>query len=684
MHRLLNTLVILLFSVDIFCQSPAIAVIPKPMHMQPGKGGFRIGAGSPITVCSADPELLRLARQYAQRLSAATGRSFPVRQVTGRPPGKGGIDLVLHAIPDSAIGDEGYRLQVKTGSVILSANSPSGIFYGMQTLTQLLPAQVESEAISPGVDWFIPAVDIIDKPRFGWRGLMLDVARHFFTKEQVKAFIDEMVRYKFNVLHLHLTDDEGWRIEIRSYPELTKKGAWNVKRVGYYGNFTPPLPEEKRDQGGFYTQDDIREIVAYAKARFVDILPEIDVPGHSLAAVVSYPTLSCTAEANTYSVRSGEMIRHWEGGHPVAWIDNTLCPANEQVYVFLDKVFGELASLFPFGYVHMGGDECATNFWEKSKAVKDLMAKEGLKDMKDVQGYFTKRVSKIIAAKGKRMVGWDEIVEGGIPENAMVMSWRDTLGGIKAAKLGHPVVMTPKSHTYLDLMQGDRIVEPFVYETLTLKTAYAFNPQPVGIDPSLVKGAQGNLWTEQIYSIRHMQYMLWPRCMALSESMWTPADQKDWGDFLRRAERHFERMDVRGVKYAKSIFDPIFKVSLDKKDSIVIDLSTEAPGLSIHYSFDNAHPDEFYPVYSSPLSIPKEAVMLKVVTSRNGKLIGRQIDMPVSELRNRAGRKGKPSEGSNAERRRLKLIILIQAAAIAVLSLIIYRKGRKNAGDAKR
>jgi hexosaminidase len=232
-------------------------------------------------------------------------------------------------------------------------------------------------------------------------------------------------------------------------------------------------------------------------------------------------------------------------------------------------------------------------------------------------------------------------------------------------------------------MQGDRIVEPFVYETLTLKTAYAFNPQPTGIDPSLIKGAQGNLWTEQIYNTRHMQYMLWPRGMALAEAMWTPADQKDWGDFLLRTERHFERMDIRGVKYAKSIFDPIFKVSLDNHDSILIDLSTEAQGLSIHYSFDNSHPDEFYPLYTSSLSIPKEAVMLKVVTSRNGKLIGRQIDMPVYELRNRAGPKGKPSEGSNAERRRLKIIILVQAAAIAVLLLIIYRKVRKKANEAK-
>lgn len=683
MRRLLNTLVILLFSVDIFCQSPAIAVIPKPMHMQSGTGGFRIGNGSPITVSTADPDLSRLAQQYAKRLSAATGGSFPVRQSTGRPAGKGGIDLVLNAIPDAAIGDEGYRLQVRSGSVILTANHPAGIFYGMQTLMQLLPKQLESDTLYPAVDWFIPAVDIIDRPRYGWRGLMLDVARHFFNKEQVKDFIDEMVRYKFNILHLHLTDDEGWRIEIKSYPELTKKGAWNVKRVGYYGNFSPPLPDEKRDQGGFYTQDDIREIVAYAKARFVDILPEIDVPGHSLAAVVSYPQLSCTPEANTYSVRSGEMMRHWEGGHPIAWIDNTLCPANEQVYVFLDKVFGELSSLFPFGYIHMGGDECAKNFWEKSKAVKDLMSKEGLKDMNDVQGYFTKRVSKIITAKGKRMVGWDEIVEGGIPENAMVMSWRDTTGGIKAAKLGHPVVMTPKSHTYLDLMQGDRIVEPFVYDTLTLKTTYAFNPQPTGVDPVLIKGAQGNLWTEQIYNTRHMQYMLWPRGMALAEAMWTPTDQKDWGDFLQRTERHFERLDIRGVKYAKSIYDPIFKVTLDEQDSILIDLSTEAQGLSIHYSFDNSHPDQFYPVYASPLSIPKEAVMLKVVTSRNGKLIGRQIDMPVSELRNRAGSKVKSSGGTNAERRRLKLIILVQAAAIAVLLLIIYRKSRKKAGDTK-
>ena len=289
-----------------------------------------------------------------------------------------------------------------------------------------------------------------------WRGLMFDVARHFFTKEQVKQYIDAMVKYKFNLLHLHLTDDEGWRIEIKSLPNLTKVGAYNVKKVGYFGTFSTPTPDEPRDYGGFYTQDDIRELVQYAKERFVNILPEIDVPGHSLAAVVSYPELSCTPGAENYHVRSGEEIMDWSHGQPpVALVDNTLCPANEKVYDFMDKVLTEVAKLFPFDYIHMGGDECPKNYWEKSDAIKALMQKEGLKNMEEVQSYFEKRLEKIVESKGKKFMGWDEILEGGLAPDAIVMSWRGIKGGIEAAKQGHQVVMSPTTFVYLDYMQAD-------------------------------------------------------------------------------------------------------------------------------------------------------------------------------------------------------------------------------------
>ena len=284
-----------------------------------------------------------------------------------------------------------------SSNVIIKANQPAGLFYGVQTLLQLLPKEIESKTLVKDVHWMIPSVEIIDYPKLGWRGLMFDVARHFFTKEEVKQYIMAMARYKYNVLHLHLTDDEGWRIEIKGFPKLTEVGAWNVKRVGEFGDFIPPKADEARDYGGFYTQEDIRELVQFAKDRFVNILPEVDVPGHSLAAIASYPELSCTPEAIKYKVRSGEKIMDWSrGAPPIALLDNTLCPANELVYSFMDTVITQLAELFPFEYIHLGGDEAPINFWQKNEQIKALMAREGIKDIKQVQGYFTKRVEQIV------------------------------------------------------------------------------------------------------------------------------------------------------------------------------------------------------------------------------------------------------------------------------------------------
>src|SRR6202012_3959137 len=430
-----------------------------------------------------------------------------------------------------------------------------GLFYGVQTLVQLFPKEIVSDKYEADVKWISPCVDITDYPRFKWRGLMFDVARHFFTKAEVEEYIDNMVKYKMNLLHLHLTDDEGWRIEIKSLPRLTTVGAYNVKKVGYFGTFSPPAPDEPRTYGGFYTQDDIREIVQYAKERFVNILPEVDVPGHSLAAIVSYPELSCTPGADKYQVRSGNKIMNWHKGGFDALYDNTLCPANEKIYPFLDTVMTTIAALFPFPYIHVGGDECAKNFWEKSDAVKQLMQKQHLKNMEEVQSYFEKRVEKIVESKGKKVIGWDEILEGGLAPNAAVMSWRGISGGIAAAKMGHQVVMSPTTFFYLDYMQGDAAVEPPVYATLRLKTTYSYEPVPDSVDPKLIIGGQANLWTEQVYNTRHMQNMVWPRSMAVAECLWSPKEKKDWDSFSARVEGLFPRMDVEQVKYARSMFD---------------------------------------------------------------------------------------------------------------------------------
>ncbi len=623
----------------VFSQKNNVAslLMPQPVSVVSGTGNFIINNKTTVHVSSSDAAAKRVGEFLSAKIAKATGYQVAVN--TGaQTPAENAIRLVLKN--DASLGNEGYQLNVTANGVSIAANKPAGLFYGMQTLLQLLPKEIEGKEIAKNVKWNVPVCTISDNPRFGWRGLMLDVSRHFFTKDEVKQFIDEMAKYKFNLMHWHLTDDEGWRIEIKGLPKLTEVGAWRVKKVGYFGTFSAPTPDEPRDYGGFYTQEDIKEIVKYAQDRFVNILPEVDVPGHSLAAVASYPELSCTPGAENYHVRSGEEIMDWSHGHPpIALLDNTLCPANEKVYDFLDKVMTQVAQLFPFEYIHVGGDECPKNFWEKSDAVKALMQKEGLKNMDEVQSYFEKRLEKIVESKGKKFMGWDEILQGGLAPNAAVMSWRGMKGGIEAAKMKHEVVMSPTDFAYLDYMQGDQIIEPRVYATLRLSKAYEFEPVPEGVDPKYIKGGQANLWTEQIYNTRHMQYMLWPRAMAISEAVWSPKNKRNWNNFVGRVENQFKRFDEAEVKYAPSMYDPIFKVSKTSDQQLQIDLSTEVEGLDIYYSFDNSFPDNFYPKYTAPLVPPKDAVMLKVITYRDKKPVGRMISMPIAELQKRAGNK---------------------------------------------
>jgi len=632
--KILSLLLVLhCFCVTAFAQKPAsrIAVIPEPVSIVQHAGKLVL-ANSIRIETSASPELQLIAAKLQNRMVTATGYSVTL----ANRDKKAQIRFLLNDEPEKNLVNEGYQLNINSENCTIKANRPAGIFYGVQTLLQLLPKEIESKQKVPDIIWELPCVNITDYPRFGWRGLLFDVSRHFFTKAEVKEFIDNMVKYKYNLLHWHLTDDEGWRIEIRSLPKLTEVGAWNARRTGYFGNFTKPTDDEPRNYGGFYTQDDIRELVKYAGERYVNIMPEVDVPGHSLAAVASYPELSCTPGAEKYHVASGEKLLNWDNGIPTAIYDNTLCPANEKVYVFLDKVFSEIAQLFPFEYIHIGGDECPKNYWESSPAVQGLIKKEGLKDVHAVQNYFVKRVEKIVESKGKKMMGWDEILDDGLSKGSTIVNWRNMKPGAEASKFGHEMVSCPGENTYVDLMQGNRIVEPQVYNSLFLPESYAYDPVPEGADPKLIKGGQANLWTEQIYNMRHANYMLWPRCLAVAECLWSPKAQKNWNSFTGRVETTFGRMDLAEVKYSRAMFDPTFIARKGLDGEFLIELGSEVNGLDIYYSFDNSHPDNFYPKYATPLSIPKGASMLKAITYRDGKPIGRQLDMPIDELCKRA------------------------------------------------
>lgn len=610
-----------------------ISIIPEPVSLTQTDGQFILPENILIQATKlgetkANIDFLK------EKIGNATGYRFTVTNIA---TDKATIKLLLNDKADQEIGKEGYKLTITPEHVTIVANNNHGLFYGIQSFLQLLPKEIESKSVVKNTIWHTPCVKITDFPRVGWRGMMFDVARHFFTKDEVKKFIDNMVRYKYNLLHLHLTDDEGWRIEIKGYPKLTEVGAWNVKREGPFGTFLPTTPDEPRDYGGFFTQADLKELVAYAKTKYVDIMPEVDVPGHSLAAVASYPELSCTDDAVNYKVRSGERIMDWSrGAPPTALVDNTLCPANEKVYQFLDTVIRQVAEIFPFEYIHMGGDEAPHNFWAKSPQVAALMRRENLKTMPEVQGYFERRVEKIVNNYGKKMMAWDEVLEGKIEQSTAIMNWRSTKYGKQAVQQKHQLVSSPAEFAYIDYMQADVITEPKIYASLRLNKTYEFDPIPEGVDASYVKGGQANLWAEQIFNFRQVEYMVFPRAMSLAEAMWSPKEKKNWKNFFAKTEEHFKRFDIADIKYAPSVYDPIFTVKRNDKQRLELSLATEIEGLDIHYSFDNSFPDHHYPKYTETLLVPIDANWVRVITYRDGKPIGRMQNMPIEELIKRA------------------------------------------------
>lgn len=613
-----------------FSQEDTPSLIPIPVSMESGNGSFELTAETGIIVPAGNVELVKIADHFSNMIQSATG--FNLRK---KNTGDKGIILSLLEKNDSQIGTEGYHLNVTPENVTIQANKPAGLFYGLQTLMQLLPKGIENETVVKDTEWLIPAVKITDYPRFGWRGLMLDVSRHFFPKEVVKEFIDDMARYKFNRFHWHLSDDQGWRLEIKSLPKLTEVGAWRVERHGQWWKREPPTAEEKATYGGFYTQEEVKEIIQYAKDRYIEILPEIDVPGHSMAAIAAYPELSVT-EDSTIMVNPGSQFSTWHGnGKFTMHIDNSLDPSNEKVYTFLDKVFTEVAALFPFEYIHMGGDEAYKGYWERDADNQAMMKKMGMKNSEELQGHFNKRVNKIIQSKGKKMIGWDEILEGGLPDGAAVMSWRGTKGGVEAAHQKAKVVMTPSPMAYLDLYQGDPSIEPPTYSMARLKDSYTWDPVPEGVDSKYILGGQGNIWTEHMPSKTQVEYMAYPRALALSEIYWSPKEKKEWKSFVNRVEDHFERFDEAEMNYAKSIYDPIINVTKNKEGALVINLSTEVEGLDLYYTLDQTLPNQYYPKYEAPIIVPKGVSLFRVVSYKDGKPMGRLISIPVEDLEKR-------------------------------------------------
>ncbi|MFG2604278.1 beta-N-acetylhexosaminidase [Streptomyces sp. NPDC048514] len=514
-----------------------VDVIPAPLDATAdGNDSFELG---PDTGLAAGEGAAGTERWLRGTLGAATGLPLAPRDA--------GADDVVRLSTDPQVtrelGEEGYRLTVERTGVHLVGGGPAGLFWGAQTLRQLLGPDAHRRAPLPGGRWRLPLVHLRDSPRFGWRGLLLDVARHFMPKEGVLRYLDLMAAHKLNVFHFHLTDDQGWRIEIERYPKLTEIASWRTRSK--FGHRASPLWEEK-PHGGYYTQDDIREIVAYAAERHITVVPEIDVPGHSQAAIAAYPELGNSDAVDTTAL---SVLDTW------GISSNVLAPTDTTLR-FYEGVFEEVLELFPSRYIHVGGDECRKEQWSESVTAKTRIADLGLTDEEELQSWFIGHFDAWLTARGRRLIGWDEILEGGLAKNAAVSSWRGYAGGVTAARAGHDVVMCPEQYVYLDHRQAPGEDEPVpIGFVRTLEDVYRFEPVPAGLtdaEAGHILGTQANVWTEVLEDSARVDYQTFPRLAAFAEVAWSrlpgPAE-RDFADFERRMATHYRRLDALGVAY---------------------------------------------------------------------------------------------------------------------------------------
>lgn len=587
-------------------------LVPLPAELSRGEGYFVVGKQTRISV--ENDTQIPIAEHFAKEFQPVAAW-MPSVEV-----GSNG-DIVF--VTETTLGEEAYELEVQPDKITIKASAGAGFFYAMQSLKQLLPPLFYSDSLQTTVAWGIPSVVIKDEPALSWRGYMLDVSRHFFDKDQVKEVLDFMAELKLNRFHWHLTDDQGWRIEIKSYPKLTEVGAWRMdyrvtdETVSNWWGRPVQKPGEKPTYGGFYTQEDIREIVAYAKERFIEVIPEIDMPGHAQATIAAYPEIGCVNKAPY--VATGGVFKN-----------NTYNPGKEATFEFAEKMLNEVMDLFPYDYVHIGGDECNKDQWRIDPDAQARMKSEELENVEELQSYFIKRIEKIINDRGRIMIGWDEILEGGLAPNATVMSWRGEEGGLKSVEMGHEVIMTPNKYCYIDLKQGHDDLEPNLgYSQLLLSTAYSYQVIPDQLSEDkrkLIKGIQANMWTESISDWGKLTYMTYPRLHAIAETAWTSQRKKNWDNFIDRLYPQLERLDAQKTRYAVSAFSPWIDHD-GKSDGIEISMKTEANGLDIYYTLDGTAPDLQSQKYTAPFLIT-ESSTIKAQAYKGQEPIGYLSEMP--------------------------------------------------------
>lgn len=590
-----------------------VTLIPTPVSVEKGEGCFSFTPSTVIAV--SDESQLVVANVFASLFSQSAGFTPKVKLCN-----EGDIQFVV----DTLMKDEAYEMAIQTGNITVKAAGERGFFYALQNLRLLLPPAIESEGKTESA-WSVPAQVIKDEPRFGYRGFMLDVSRYFLPKDELLRMIDCIAMLKINRLHLHLTDDNGWRLEIKKYPKLTEVGAWRVDRQHL------PFPERRNPEkgeptliGGFYTQEDMKEIIKYAAARQVEVIPEIDIPAHSNAALASYPELACPVVDRFIGVLPGMGARNAE---------IIFCAGNEKTFEFLEGVLDEVIDLFPSRYIHLGGDEASKTYWKKCPLCQKRIQQEHLHDEEMLQGYFMSRLANYVRSKGREVMGWDELTNAPLPEDAIVFGWRGHgNAALKAADQGHRFIMSPARISYLIRYQGPQWFEPFTYfGNNTLKNIFDYEPVQADWKPeyeSLLMGVEGCLWTEFCNKPDDVFYLTFPRLAALAEVAWGQKGRKDWNLFLKGLDNYVAHLDRKGVNCASSMFNIQHEITVQEGRLLKVNLDCERTDVEIRYTLDNTEPTSSSLLYAAPFLIDKD-VIVKAATFADGKQKGETLILPV-------------------------------------------------------
>lgn len=592
-----------------FAYAESAKIIPYPQKLIQHSGKFIFNKNTTLNIQTNNAEINTLVQEFSNQIKTTSGIEFK----NGKNNSK--KSNIISFTEDKSIAFEGYKLKITPESVQISASSPNGFFYATQTLYQLLPASVYGNTKSDLKNWYVSCLEIEDAPRFSYRGLHLDVSRHFYPVEYIKKYIDAMAIHKLNRFHWHLTDDQGWRIEIKKYPLLTQIGSQRAETlVGHYYENMPQIFDNK-PYGGYYTQEEAREIVRYAASKYITVIPEIEMPGHALAALTAYPDFSCTKQ-------KFEVATKW------GIFDDVFCP-RDTTFTFLENILSEIIDIFPSEYIHIGGDECPKTRWKACPDCQQRIKSLGLKDEHELQSYFIERIEQFINSKGRKVIGWDEILEGGLAPNATVMSWRGTEGGIAAAKSKHNAIMTPGQFCYFDKYQDDQENEPTaIGGLLKVEDVYDYEPVPHELNADEAKyiiGAQANVWTEYIATSEHLESMIFPRLAAMAEVLWTKPENKNITRFSEILPTQFDRYNKLGINASKAFYNITPKVATCADSKLSVKLNSNIVGSKTHYTLNGSEPTLASSIFKDSI-ILNENSTIRAQTFLNGNKSGAEFN----------------------------------------------------------